>query len=72
MPTIAERENLMLETRPHMTGFTPRPVQKLAVRRRPHTMLDIECSHFLRNSTEEFANQVSFFSFIQNLSILRS
>jgi hypothetical protein len=58
IPTLAERENLMKESRVHHVGFTPRPIQKLTTRRRPHTMLDIECRHFLRTSMPDFTTQV--------------
>ena len=57
MPTIEEREKLIGDASPHMSGFTPRPVQQLASRRRPHSMLDIECHHFLRSSPEGFTHQ---------------
>lgn len=57
MPTLEERENLMSDSSPHKSGFTPRPIQKLTTRRRPHTMLDIECRHFLRTPAEGFVSQ---------------
>ena len=53
MPTIEERENLLSEVKPKHTGFTPRPIQKLAVKKKPHTMLDVECNHFLHSSRDE-------------------
>ncbi|KAK2153529.1 hypothetical protein LSH36_294g03060 [Paralvinella palmiformis] len=53
MPTIDERENLLSEVLPKHTGFTPRPIQKLAVKKKPHTMLDVECNHFLQSSRDE-------------------
>lgn len=37
-------------------GFHPRPIQRLALRRAPKTMLNIECNHYLRSSMEEFAH----------------
>ncbi|XP_076471281.1 testis-expressed protein 52-like [Babylonia areolata] len=57
MPTLAEREKLMSDASPHMTGFTPRPIEQLSKRRRPQEMLDIECRHFLRGSTEACSHQ---------------
>lgn len=56
MPTIEERENLMKPKDIHHPGFHPRPIQKLAVRKPPKTMLNIECNHFLRSTTETFAH----------------
>lgn len=57
MPTLEEREKLMSDASPHMSGFTPRPVEQLAKQRRPHEMIDIECRHFLRSSPETTAHQ---------------
>lgn len=57
LPSLEEREWLLKERSPYLSGFTPRPAQKLTTRRRPHSMLDIECQHFLRNSTKEFTSQ---------------
>ncbi|KAL8603790.1 hypothetical protein ACOMHN_058525 [Nucella lapillus] len=57
MPTLEEREKLLRGPRPHMSGFTPRPVEQLARRRRPHETLDIECRHFLRGSSESCTHQ---------------
>lgn len=56
MPTIEERENLIKPEDVRQPGFHPRPIQKLAVRRPPKTMLNIECNHFLRSTTETFAH----------------
>ena len=56
MPTIEERENLMIPVDANHLGFHPRPVQKLAVQKPPKTMLNIECNHFLRTNTEEFTH----------------
>ena len=47
----------MRDASPHMSGFTPRPVEKLTRRKRPHNTLDIECRHFLRNTSETCAHQ---------------
>ncbi|CAG5123261.1 unnamed protein product [Candidula unifasciata] len=55
--TRAERENLMSEHKPHYTGFSAQPLQHLTHRRRPRSMLDIECHHFLRTSTDDITNQ---------------
>lgn len=54
--TLKERENLLVEKTPHFTGFKPRPVEKLALKRIPKSTLSIECNHFLRNSTDHFAH----------------
>lgn len=35
------------------SGFTPRPIQKLATKRKPKSMLNIECNHFLRTSRDD-------------------
>ncbi|KAL3841624.1 hypothetical protein ACJMK2_019738 [Sinanodonta woodiana] len=56
MPTIEERENLMKPISVSQTGFHPRSVQQLAVKRKPTTTLDIECNHFLRTKTDDFAH----------------
>ena len=56
MPTLEERENLMTPVEAKQTGFQPRPVQNLAVRKVPRTMLNIECNHFLRTKTKEFTH----------------
>ncbi|KAH3886024.1 testis-expressed protein 52-like [Dreissena polymorpha] len=56
MPTIEERENLMKPKNVRQPGFIPRPIQKLAVRKPPKTMLNIECNHYLRSNTESFAH----------------
>lgn len=57
MPSLQEREWLKQDPSPHMSGFTPRPIQKLATQRKPHDTVDIECCHFLRNSTKNFVHQ---------------
>lgn len=51
MPSLEERENLIKSSSPPLSGFTPRPVQRLATRRKPRTMLNVECNHFLRCSS---------------------
>ncbi|ESO82384.1 hypothetical protein LOTGIDRAFT_86394, partial [Lottia gigantea] len=56
MPTIEERERLMKPVKTTYTGFTPRSVQKLATRKKPTTVLDFECNHFLRTNPEAFTN----------------
>ncbi|XP_053385142.1 testis-expressed protein 52-like [Mercenaria mercenaria] len=56
MPTLEERENLMKPKEVRHPGFHPKPIQRLAVRKPPRTMLNIECNHYLRSSTEEFAH----------------
>lgn len=53
----AERENLMCDHKPHYTGFTPRSLQYLIHRSRPHSTLNIECCHFLRTSAHDFTSQ---------------
>ncbi|KAK7099059.1 testis-expressed protein 52-like [Littorina saxatilis] len=57
MPTVEERDFLMNDASPHMSGFTPRQAEQLATRRRPNEMLDIECRHFLRSSSDTFTHQ---------------
>ncbi|XP_076450283.1 testis-expressed protein 52-like [Babylonia areolata] len=57
LPTLEERENLMEDVSPHRSGFTPRPLQQLAIQKRPREMIDIECQHFLRSSTDTFTHQ---------------
>ena len=57
MRSLEERENLMVDRTPHYSGFTPRSIQRLTQRHRPHTMTDIECCHFLRTPTREFTHQ---------------
>ena len=51
--TVAQRENLVPEYVPDLTGFTPRRMQQLATRRPPRSIVNIECNHFLRSSAEE-------------------
>ncbi|KAI0235512.1 hypothetical protein LSAT2_013954 [Lamellibrachia satsuma] len=51
--TVAQRENLLPEYVPDLTGFTPRRMQQLATRRPPRSIVNIECNHFLRSSAEE-------------------
>ncbi|CAH1787017.1 unnamed protein product [Owenia fusiformis] len=53
MPTIKERETLMKEDDPNLSGFHTRPAQKLVKKHLPKTMVNIECSHLLRNDREE-------------------
>jgi len=47
----------MVPGRTYKSGFTPRPIERLSLRSRPHTMTDIECSHFLRTSSREFTHE---------------
>ncbi|KAL4225402.1 hypothetical protein ACF0H5_016092 [Mactra antiquata] len=56
MPTLEERETLMKPQDVRQPGFHPRPIQRLAVRRPPKTMLNIECNHYLRSTMDEFAH----------------
>lgn len=56
MPTLEERENLIKPKEIRQPGFHPRSMQKLATRKAPRTMLNIECNHFLRSNTETFAH----------------
>ncbi len=53
--TITDREDLILQNDPKKTGFTPRPIEKYTRKRRPRNLLDVECNHLLRSTTEEFA-----------------
>ncbi|CAH1256268.1 RP4-816N1.8 [Branchiostoma lanceolatum] len=52
-PTIAERENLANIPNPSRSGFTPRPIQRLATVRPPRTATNIEINHKLRTSVED-------------------
>ncbi|XP_078582109.1 testis-expressed protein 52-like [Branchiostoma floridae x Branchiostoma japonicum] len=52
-PTIAERENLANIPNPSRSGFTPRPIQRLATIKPPRTATNIEINHKLRTSVEE-------------------
>ncbi|XP_078666530.1 testis-expressed protein 52-like [Branchiostoma floridae x Branchiostoma belcheri] len=52
-PTIAERENLAHIPTPSRSGFTPRPIQRLATIKPPRTATNIEINHKLRTSVEE-------------------
>lgn len=63
MPTIKERETLINELNPRRTGFTPRPIQKLATQKKPHGMINIECNHFLRTSTDGATHGISPISY---------
>ncbi|KAK6184312.1 hypothetical protein SNE40_002020 [Patella caerulea] len=56
MTTIDEREKLIPECQPCYSGFKPRPVEKLATRKKPISVLDIECRNFLRTSSSDFTN----------------
>lgn len=56
MPTIEERENLMKDNRVPLSGFSPRPIQRLANRKQPRSVLNIECNHFLRTETKDFTH----------------
>ncbi|XP_060072482.1 testis-expressed protein 52-like [Ylistrum balloti] len=56
MPTVEEREFLKVPSGVKHSGFTPRPIQKLAERKKPRTMLNIECNHFLRTKTDAFTH----------------
>lgn len=53
---ISEREFLMKDSCPHQSGFAPRPVQKLVTRKIPRSSLNIECNHFLRNTSGQSAH----------------
>ncbi len=64
MPTIEERETLLKRTNPPRSGFTPRPVQKLATQRRPRDMLSIECNHVIRVSTEENTHSIPVLAYL--------
>lgn len=51
MPTV-EEEFLLKDVHPHLSGFTPRPVEKLAKTKPPCQLLDLDCQHFLNRSTK--------------------
>lgn len=51
--TIKEREFLIPEKQPKMSGFTPRRIEKMTSQRLPRNLVNIECNHLLRTSREE-------------------
>ena len=51
--TLQQRESLNPEPRGKSTGFTPRPVERLATRKLPRNMLHVELNHRLRNSLDQ-------------------
>ena len=53
MSSIKEREFLLSDGTTRKSGFTPRPVQKLATKKLPRSMVNIECNHILRTKREE-------------------
>lgn len=53
MCSIKEREFLLPDVSHRKSGFTPRPVEKLATKRLPKSTINIECNHILRTSREE-------------------
>ena len=53
MSSFREREFLLQDKPIKKSGFTPRPVEKLATRKLPKSMVNIECNHIIRTSREE-------------------
>lgn len=53
---INERENLLPDPPLRRSGFTVRPIERLATKKLPRTTTNIECAHFLRTATEESAH----------------
>ena len=51
--SIKEREFLLQDVTCKKSGFTPRPMQKLATKKLPRSMVNIECNHMLRTTREE-------------------
>ena len=51
--SLSERENLIPDASVKRTGFTVRPIEKLAVTKPSRTMTNIECNHFLRTPTRQ-------------------
>ena len=51
--TRDERENLYGDRHAFITAFAPRPAHKLATKRRPHSLTDIEINHKLRTFVPE-------------------
>merc|ERR1712018_836910 len=56
VPTQAERETVWADRVVHEPGFKHKALHRLTVKRLPKSSLNIECAHFLRNSTEEAAH----------------
>ena len=52
-PSIKEREFLLRDTAFRSHRFTPRPIEKLAMKRLPRSDVHIECNHILRSGREE-------------------
>ena len=52
-PTLAQREKLNPEPPEKGTGFTPRPVERLATKKLPRNMLHVELNHRLRSTMEQ-------------------
>ena len=48
---LTERENLIPDNNVKKTGFTVRPIEKLAITKPSRTMTNIECNHFLRTQS---------------------
>jgi len=53
MSTIKDRENLIEEKLPRLSGFAPRRLRKLTEQPLPRTTVNIECNHKLRTSRAE-------------------
>ena len=54
-PSANERENLFREHSVRRSGFTTRPIERLATKKLPRSITNIECNHFLRSTTQESA-----------------
>lgn len=53
--SLEEREFIQKIPQPKNTGFTPRPIEKLAAKKTPRNAVNLECSHVLRTPQEETA-----------------
>ena len=50
---VLEQERLVKPIEPRYTAFTPRPLERLVSQPRPRSILDINCSHFVRSFSGE-------------------
>ncbi len=56
MSSLYEREYLLRDAPCRWSGFTPRPVEKLAVKKLPKSDVHIQCNHILRTGREVSAS----------------
>lgn len=53
MASIYEREYLLKENRSQLSGFTEKPINRLAIAKAPKTILNIEANHIARTSISQ-------------------